>query len=52
VVAQDDANYSANRADIDISVTPAARTLIGKWADDAYAHKMIRAKVDMAKLFQ
>jgi ABC-type nitrate/sulfonate/bicarbonate transport system substrate-binding protein len=52
VVAQDDANYSANRADIDIAVTASARALIAKWADDAYAHKMIRAKVDMGKLFQ
>jgi ABC-type nitrate/sulfonate/bicarbonate transport system substrate-binding protein len=52
VVAQDDANYSANRADIDISVTAGARGLIAKWADDAYAHKMIRSKVDMGKLFQ
>jgi hypothetical protein len=32
-------------------VNVAAQALIGKWADDAYAHKMIRNKVDLGKLF-
>jgi ABC-type nitrate/sulfonate/bicarbonate transport system substrate-binding protein len=52
-VSKEDANYSAAKlSDIDISVTPAARALIGKWVDDAYAHKMIRTKTDTGALFQ
>jgi ABC-type nitrate/sulfonate/bicarbonate transport system substrate-binding protein len=51
-VSQEDPNYSASKlSDIDISVTPAARALIGKWAADAYANKMIQSPVDMSKLF-
>jgi ABC-type nitrate/sulfonate/bicarbonate transport system substrate-binding protein len=52
-VSKEDANYSATKlSDIDISVTPAARELVTKWAADAYANRMIRAKVDISKLFQ
>lgn len=51
-VSREDANYSATGiADIDISVTPAARGLIGKWATDALANKMIRRAVDLSTLF-
>lgn len=52
-VSREDANYSAKSvADIDVSVTPAARALVGKWAADALAYKMIRRPVDMSTLFQ
>ena len=51
-VSKEDPIYSAAKlSDIDISVTPAARALIGKWAADAYANKMIQSPVDMSKLF-
>jgi ABC-type nitrate/sulfonate/bicarbonate transport system substrate-binding protein len=51
-VSKEDANYSAKSlAEIDISVTPAARALVGKWAADAYTHKMIRRAVDLNTLF-
>jgi ABC-type nitrate/sulfonate/bicarbonate transport system substrate-binding protein len=51
-VSKEDPNYDAKKlADIDISVTPAARDMIAKWADDAYANKMIKSKVDIGKLF-
>jgi len=52
-VSQEDTNYSATKtSDIDISVTPAARSLIAQWAADAYANKMIKNPVDMNKLFE
>ena len=52
-VSQEDPNYSAAKpSDIDIAVTPDARALVGKWAADAYANKMIRSPVDMSKLFE
>jgi len=51
-VSKDDPNYGAKAlSDIDVSLTPTVRTTIEKWADDAYANKMIRAKVDLGKLF-
>jgi len=51
-VSKEDPNYDAKTlADIDISVTPAARDMMAKWADDAYASKMIKSKVDIGKLF-
>ena len=51
-VSKDDPNYAAKSpSDIDISITPAARQLIGKWTEDAYAEKMIRSKVDLGNLF-
>jgi ABC-type nitrate/sulfonate/bicarbonate transport system substrate-binding protein len=51
-VSKEDANYSANSiADIDISVTQGARALVGKWAADALAHRMIRRPVDVSNLF-
>jgi ABC-type nitrate/sulfonate/bicarbonate transport system substrate-binding protein len=52
-VSREDANYTAaKREDIDISLTASARALIEKWAQDAYAQKMIRNRVDTGKLFQ
>jgi sulfonate transport system substrate-binding protein len=51
-VSKEDANYSAKSlADIDVSVTPAARALVSKWAVDAHAYKMIRRPVDLNMLF-
>jgi len=51
-VSREDANYAATSiSDIDISVTPAARSLIGKWAADSLSHKMIRRAVDLSTLF-
>lgn len=51
-VSKEDANYEAKSlSDIDISVTPAARDMITKWTDDAYANKMIKSKVEIDKLF-
>jgi ABC-type nitrate/sulfonate/bicarbonate transport system substrate-binding protein len=51
-VSREDANYSAKSiADIDVSVTPAARALVGKWTADALAYKMIRRPVDLSGLF-
>jgi ABC-type nitrate/sulfonate/bicarbonate transport system substrate-binding protein len=51
-VSKEDANYSAKSlSDIDVSVTPAARTLVSKWAADAHAYKMIRRPVDLNTLF-
>lgn len=50
-VSQDDPNYSAGSlSDIDIAVTPVARAIITNWAAKAYAHKMIRRKVQMSAL--
>jgi len=52
-VSKEDANYSAKSlADIDVSVTPAARALVSKWTVDAHAYKMIRRPVDLNTLFQ
>ncbi|MCF8475929.1 MAG: NrtA/SsuA/CpmA family ABC transporter substrate-binding protein [Pseudolabrys sp.] len=51
-VSKEDANYEATKlSDIDVSVTPASKTLITKWAKDAYAHKRIKTGVDIEKLF-
>jgi ABC-type nitrate/sulfonate/bicarbonate transport system substrate-binding protein len=51
-VSKEDSNYDAKSlADVDISVTPAARAMVTKWTDDAYANKMIKNKVDIGKLF-
>jgi ABC-type nitrate/sulfonate/bicarbonate transport system substrate-binding protein len=52
-VSKEDANYTAKTAaDIDISITPPSRVLIEQWAEDAYAQKMIRNKIDTKTLFQ
>jgi ABC-type nitrate/sulfonate/bicarbonate transport system substrate-binding protein len=52
-VSKEDPNYTAaKRSDIDISLTGPARALIEKWAEDAYAHKMIRSRVYTSRLFQ
>lgn len=51
-VSKEDANYSAAKIDdIDISVTAAARQLIGSWTENARLHKMIKNPVDLSKLF-
>jgi sulfonate transport system substrate-binding protein len=51
-VSKDDPNYDAKKlSDIDVSVTPAAKAMLSKWADDSYTYKMIRSKVDTGKLF-
>jgi len=51
-VSKDDPNYGAKAlSDIDVSLTPVVRTTIAKWTDDAYVNKMVRAKVDLGKLF-
>jgi len=52
-VSRDDPNFAVSSLEkVDISVTPAAREIIGKWADDAYREKMIRRQVDLPALFQ
>lgn len=51
-VSGDDPFYNSDPAKIDISVKPGDRTLIGKWADDAFAQGMIKKKVDLGQLFQ
>jgi len=51
-VSKEDTNYrAASLSDIDISVTSAARALLTKWTEDAYANKMIKNQVDIDKLF-
>lgn len=51
-VSTDDPNYAAKQpSDIDISITDDAKTLLSKWADDAFKFKMIRAEVDKSKFF-
>jgi ABC-type nitrate/sulfonate/bicarbonate transport system substrate-binding protein len=51
-VSKEDVNYTATElSDIDISVNESARAIIAKWAEDAYAHKMIRSKIDLSELF-
>ena len=52
-VSSDDPFYNAGGLDqIDISVKPADRTLIGKWAADAFEQKMIKRPLDLDSLFQ
>jgi ABC-type nitrate/sulfonate/bicarbonate transport system substrate-binding protein len=52
-VSMDDPFYSiTDLAQIDISIKPADRELIAKWAADALAHKMIKQPLDVRSLFQ
>ena len=51
-VSSDDPFYNSDPANIDISVKPSDRALIGKWTDDALAQGMIKKKVDLDTLFQ
>jgi ABC-type nitrate/sulfonate/bicarbonate transport system substrate-binding protein len=51
--SKDDPFYAAkDLGQIDIAVKPDSRALIGKWAADAFEHKMIRQKPDLDSLFQ
>ncbi len=50
-VSGEDPNYAARSlGQIDLSVTPADRTMIAKWAADAYAERMIKMKLDTGAL--
>jgi ABC-type nitrate/sulfonate/bicarbonate transport system substrate-binding protein len=50
-VSKEDPNYAARSlGQIDLAVTPADRTMIEKWAADAYAERMIKAKLDLGAL--
>ena len=52
-VSRDDPFYAAtDLGQIDISVKPDDRVLIGKWAADALEQKMIKRKLDLDALFQ
>ena len=52
-VSKDDPFYAATDLNqIDISVKPDDRALIGKWAEDALEQKMIKHKLDLGALFQ
>ena len=52
-VSKDDPLYGAtDLSQIDISVKPADRTLIGKWGADALARKMIKQPLDLDSLFK
>ena len=52
-VSTDDPFYTAtDLGQIDISVKPADRAVIGKWAADALEQKMIKRPLDLESLFQ
>ena len=52
-VSKDDPFYAAtDLGQIDISVKPESRALIGKWAADAFEYRMIKRKLDLESLFQ
>jgi ABC-type nitrate/sulfonate/bicarbonate transport system substrate-binding protein len=52
-VSKDDPLYAVTDLDqIDISVKPDDRALIGKWASDALEQKMIKRPLDLDSLFQ
>ena len=52
-VSKDDPFYAATDLDqVDISVKPADRALIGKWASDAFEQKMIKRQLDLESLFR
>ena len=52
-VSTDDPFYAAtDLGQIDISVKPESRALIGKWASDAFEYKMIKRKLDLDSLFK
>jgi ABC-type nitrate/sulfonate/bicarbonate transport system substrate-binding protein len=51
--SKDDPFYTAtDLGQIDIAVKADSRALIGKWAADAFEHKMIKQKLDVESLFQ
>lgn len=51
--SKDDPFYKAtDLGQIDISVNPDSRALIGKWAADAFENKMIKQKLDLDSLFR
>ena len=52
-VSKEDPNYAVRSlGHIDISVTPADRTMIEKWAADAYTERMIKVKFDIGELLR
>jgi hypothetical protein len=49
--SKEDPNYGARSlGQIDLAVTPADRAMIEKWAADAYAERMIKAKLYLGAL--